>query len=67
MMKFANVVERIEKISRNIKEMKNGKGAMIRRWMRVGVSNSKIIEWLAFRISELTNVQILNGRTYESL
>ena len=44
MMKFANVVERIEKISRNIKEMKNGKGAMIRRWMRVGVSNSKIIE-----------------------
>ena len=35
--------------------------------VRVKISNSQILEWLTFRIWKLTNVQILNSRTYESL
>ena len=34
--------------------------------VRVKISNSQILEWLIFRIWELTNVQIQNVRTYES-
>ena len=35
-------------------------------WVRVKISNSKIVEWLIFRIWKLTNVQMYDGRTYEN-
>ena len=35
--------------------------------MRVKISNSEILQWLTIRISKLTNIQMQNGRTQESL
>ena len=36
-------------------------------WVRVKISNSQLLEWLTSPIWKLTNVEMLNGRTYESL
>ena len=38
---------------------------LLRIRVRVKISNSKISEWLIFRIRKLANVQMKNGRTYE--
>ena len=34
--------------------------------VKVKIANIKILEWLIFRIWKWTNMQMYNGRTYES-